>query len=326
MKSKIFIFLLVLLYQFSLAQDIIFKSQNTNEPLNNVTVFGTSGKVLATSDISGKINQKELLPWQEKYSLVYDNYQIAELNQTDFTKGSVLLNDKITTIAPIILNDNSKAKYVFIKCNFNQYNTTDKNLNQYLDGELTFVFDNKSKKLKKTILYQYRLFEKPNSNNQTLKLPDMAKIYKLSDEQYRAKNKMTQTEIAGKNYLQSYVGMFTKKEFKLFGVQMKNLGVFSTYIYRKGSLDLNHFKEFNQKTQIEAKKKSMADFLQYESYSNFYVIEKSYGDEISLDGVDLEDSASHFKTEFWKEADFPNLLPTLNNILKNNLKPVENKN
>jgi hypothetical protein len=326
MKIKFLTFFLIIICQLTFSQDITFKSQNTNEPLSNIIVFDASGKIIATSDINGKIDEKDLLPWQEKYTLVYDDYQIAELKESDFSKGTVLLNDKITNIAPVILQDNSKAKYVFIKGYFNQYNLTDKVLNQYLDGEITFVFDNQNMKLKKIILNQYRLFEKPNSDNQKLKVIDIGELRQLSDEKYRNRNKILQTETAGKIYLQEYFAMFTKKPFKLFGAEMKNLVVSGTYVYRKGNLDLNHFSEFNQKLHLEGKSKSMVDFLQYTSYSNFYVTEKSYGDEINLESVDLEDFASHYKTEFWKEEGFPNILPTLNKILNDNLKAVENKN
>lgn len=326
MKFKNLTFLLVVLFQFSFAQEIIFKSQKTNEPLSNIIVFDTAGKILATSDINGKIDQKDLLPWQEKYTLVYDDYQIAELKEPDFSKAIILLNDKITNIASVILQDNSKAKYVFIKGNFNQYNTMDKNLNQYLDGEITYVFDNQNMKLKKIVLNQYRLFEKPNSNNQSLKLLDIGELRKLSDENYRIKNKFFLSELGENNYLNVHFEMWTKKPFKLLGAEIKNVLSSGIYVYRKGNLDLNHFTEFHQKGQLEDRIKPMVNFIQFKSYSNFYVTEKFYGNTIELDGIELEGSASHYKTEFWKEEGFPNMLPVLNGVLKNELKAVENKN
>lgn len=326
MKIKFFTFFLIALCQFAFAQDITFKSQNTNEPLSNIIVFDSSGKILTTSDINGKIDGKDLLPWQTKYTLVYDDYQIAELKEPDFSKTIILLNDRVTNIATVTLQDNSKTKYVFIKGNFNQYNTIDKNLNQYLDGEITYVFDNQNMKLKKIILNQYRLFEKQNSDNQSLKVLEIGELRKLSDPNYRIKKKISNIDIAENIYLQEYLELFTKKPFKLFGVETQNLKISGSYVYRKGNLDLNHFTEFHQKLQLEAKKKSMTKFLQYKSFSNFFVTEKSYGDEINAESVELEDSASHYKTEFWKEEGFPNMLPVLNSILKNDLKAVENKN
>ena len=84
-----------------------FISENSGTPLPQIFVYDQSGKLLAESDIEGKITSESLKPVQEKYSLIYENEKIGELTFSDLNREIVKLKDRVKTIEPVVLQDNS---------------------------------------------------------------------------------------------------------------------------------------------------------------------------------------------------------------------------
>ncbi|MFP7656701.1 hypothetical protein [Chryseobacterium proteolyticum] len=156
----------LLIFSFMHSQTITFVSEKDNRPLPKVSVFGKDGSILAYSDIDGKIDKKALDPSQEKFQLVYDNFSVATLSYTEIDHDIIKLNDRIKEIETVVIKNNKPAKYIFIKGNFNSYVTVNNKLNAYADGIITYIFDNKSKKLKSTNVQQYRIYRLEDPKNE----------------------------------------------------------------------------------------------------------------------------------------------------------------
>ncbi|WP_228413860.1 hypothetical protein [Chryseobacterium sp. CH21] len=171
MKTKFVLYsLFIFLFSCIQAQTITFVSEKTNQPLPRVSVFGKDGNILAYSDIDGKIDKQTLSPVQEKFQLVYNNFPVATLSYSDFDQPIIKLNDQVKEIETVVIKNNKPARYIFIKGNFNAYVTVNNKLNSYADGIVTYIFDNKTKKLKSTNVEQYRVFRLTDPKNEKKKL------------------------------------------------------------------------------------------------------------------------------------------------------------
>jgi hypothetical protein len=95
---------------------------------------------------------------QEKFQIVYNNFPVANLSYADLDKGVIKINDKVKEIETVVIKNSKPAKYIIVSGNFNAYVTMNNRLNSYTDGIITYVFDNKTKKLKSTNIQQYRIF------------------------------------------------------------------------------------------------------------------------------------------------------------------------
>lgn len=94
---------------------LLFISENSGKPLPKVSIFGKDGSILAYSDIDGKIDKKVIIPEQEKFQLIYENYPIATLSYTDFNNDIVKLNDVVKEIETIVLKKWKTRKIHFCK-------------------------------------------------------------------------------------------------------------------------------------------------------------------------------------------------------------------
>lgn len=164
MKKNLLLLFLTVVVNFVNAQSITFVSEKTNKPLPKVSVFGKDGSILAYSDIDGKIDRQSIKPDQEKFQLIYDNMSVATLSYADFDKEIIKVDDRIKDIERVVIKNNKPAKYIFVKGNFNTYVTVNNKLNCYTDGIITYIFDNKTKKLKSANVEQYRAFRIEDKN------------------------------------------------------------------------------------------------------------------------------------------------------------------
>lgn len=164
MKKNLLLLFLTIIVNFINAQSITFVSEKTNKPLPKVSVFGKDGSILAYSDIDGKIDRQSIKPDQEKFQLIYDNMSVATLSYADFDKEIIKVDDRIKDIERVVIKNNKPAKYIFVKGNFNTYVTVNNKLNCYTDGIITYIFDNKTKKLKSANVEQYRTFRIEDKN------------------------------------------------------------------------------------------------------------------------------------------------------------------
>jgi hypothetical protein len=156
--KKIFSIILFVLFNIYNSQSLTILSEKTNLPLTKVLIFGKDGDILATSDIDGKIDRQLINSDQEKFNLVHENISLGTFSYNEINKDIIKLNDRIKDIEEVVIKNNKPAKYILIKGNFNTYVTLNNRLNCYLDGIITYVFDNKTKKLKTSHIEQYRIF------------------------------------------------------------------------------------------------------------------------------------------------------------------------
>lgn len=335
-KINVLILLLVVLFNFFNAQTITFISEKTNKPLPKVSVFGNDGSILAYSDIDGKIDKESLNPSQEKFQLVYDNFLLATLSYAEINKDVVKLSDRIKEIEPVTIKNNKPAKYIFVKGNFNTYVTINNKLNCYADGIITYIFDNKTKKLKSTNVEQYRIYRLEDTKNEKkeagswdynsfLELPELKHIGKPEDY----KTRITEIkELKGdrKDEIEISGGILQEKEFAFLGYRFYDLKTILNISFEKDSKKtFKDFLEYNEISFIKLKHKSEPNYNQVITYNNFYPTEFSFSNEKDVEEVRFSPNYSNYTTNFWREPSFPNMQSIFSSFFKDDLKEQQKK-
>ncbi|MFZ4930563.1 hypothetical protein [Chryseobacterium sp. Mn2064] len=321
---------------FSNAQTITFVSEKTNKPLPKVSVFGKDGNILAFSDIDGKIEKKALSPSQEKFQIVYNNFPVANLSYSDIDKEVVTINDQFKEIETVVIKNTKPAKYIHIKGNFNAYVTMNNRLNSYTDGVITYVFDNKTKKLKSTNIEQYRIFYLADAQNEkkkvsswdtssSLKLPTLK--YVGNPEEYKTKRNIIK-ELKGdqKDQIEVTDAVLQQKELSLFGFRLFDIKTILNMSFEKNSeKSLKNFLEYNEVMYVKLKHKSEPEYNQIISYNNFYPTELSFSNDKETEKVKFDRDYSNYQTQFWKDPSFPNMQTIFSSFFKDDLKEKQNK-
>ncbi|KMQ69879.1 hypothetical protein ACM39_02230 [Chryseobacterium sp. FH2] len=337
MKRKSLLYLLfILILNFTSAQTITFISEKTNKPLPKVSVFGKDGNILAYSDIDGKIEKSLLSQSQEKFQLVYENFPVASLFYSELDKDVIKINDRIKDIETVVIKNNKPSKYVFVKGNFNSYVTVNGKLNCFADGIITYIFDNKTKKLKSTNVEQYRVyrledikFEKKQTSmwdyDSALEVPDLKNVGNILD--YKKKNSVIK-ELKGsqKDQIEITGEALQKKEFALFGYRFFDIKSILNVSYEKNTeKNLRDLLEFNEINFIKLKHKSEPNFNQLILYTNFYPTELSFNNADNIEKVKFKTDNSNYKTKYWEDSSFPNMQNIFSAFFKDDLKEQQNK-
>ncbi len=335
MKTKLFATILCFLVGvFTFAQTIQFLSSKTGDPLSKVMVFNSSGDILTSSDIEGKIQKSELMPIQEQYTLIYDGYNIGNLKKDDLNSEIIKLNDRVNEIETVIVKSNNKAKYVLVRGNFNVYLTVNKQLNVYADGIATYVFDNDSKKLRSMKIEQYRAFTKTTESQDRkkvasmvydsfLQLPDLRNAGLMNE--YKSQNKKyKELEDATTSKMQYNAAVLQDKPLNLFGYSFYDFVYLNLIHFNKGSIHLRDFTEFNEDVHFKVKHKSEPQYSQFIKYANFFPTEISFANEDRLPRIKLDPSKSFYHFDFWKAKGFPNMQPVFADFFKDSLKEQPN--
>lgn len=336
MKSKLFTTILFFCVgALTFAQSIQFISSKTGDPLSKVSVFNKNGDLLTSSDIEGKISKDELLPIQDSYILVYEGYTIANLKNSDFDAEIIKLTDRITSIDAVIIQKKGKAKYIYVRGNFNVYMTVNKQLNVYADGIATYIFDNSTKKLKSAKIEQYRSFLKEAKDSDRkkvattvfqsfLELPNLEDSGKMNDAKYREKNHFKEIETTDKTKMQVFEKFLQEKDFGIFGYRFFDFQYLKDIEYTKSSKNLKDLVGYSQRMFFKLKHKSEPEFNQLIGYSNFIPSEISFGDNDNLPKIKLNPKQSFYHYEYWKAKGFPNMQPTFANFFKDSLEEQPN--
>ena len=335
-KQHLLSLLFVLLFNLFNAQTTTFLSEKTNLPLPKVSVFGNDGSIVAHSDIDGKIERKSLTPSQEKFQLVYDNLPIGTFSFAELDKDVVKLNDRVKEIETVVIKNNKPAKYVLIKGNFNAYVTLNNKLNCYVDGIVTYVFDNKTKKVKSQNIEQYRIFRLEGAKNEKketgswdynsfLELPRLKNVGTI--EEYKNKNtKLKELKGTSKDEIEITGEALQEKEFALFGYRLFDIKGILNISYEKDSKKtLRDFLETNEIAFIKLKHKSEPEYNQVIVYKNFIPTEIDFSDKNDVEKVKFDKNISQYKTNYWQDASFPNMQTIFSSFFKEDLKEKENK-
>lgn len=337
MKTKLYLYSFFLfLYSCISAQNITFVSEKSNTPLPRVSVFGKDGTILAYSDIEGKIDKQSLSPSQEKFQIVYNNFPVATLSYSDFDQPVIKLNDKVKEIETIVIKNSKPSRYISIKGNFNAYVTVNNKLNSYADGIVTYIFDNKSKKLKSTNVEQYRVFRLTESKSEkketsswdygnSLQLPKLKNVG--NPEEYKTKRN-TIRELKGdrKDQIEVTGGALQEKEFSFFGYRFYDIRTILNMSFEKESAKtLKDFLEYNEVAFVKLKHKSEPEYNQVILYDNFYPTELSFINNNDIEKVKFKKDNSNYKTSYWQDPSFPNMQTIFSSFFKGDLKEQPNK-
>jgi len=335
MKKSLLLLLLTFAVYFFNAQTITFISEKTNKPLPKVSVFGKDGSIVAYSDIDGKIDKNLIKPDKEKFQLVYDNISVATLSYSDFNQDIIKINDRIKDIEAVVIKNNKPAKYIFVKGNFNAYVTVNNKLNCYTDGIVTYIFDNKTKKLKSANVEQYRIFRLEDATfekKQTgmwdyqamLRLPEMKEVGNILE--YKKKNSVIK-ELKGqqKDQIEITGEALQEKEFALFGYRFFDVRTIINAAYGKDtSKTLRDLLEYNEIAFLKLKHKSEPEYNQLIVYRNFYPTELDFKNENDTEKNKFDIKNSSYSTNYWESPDFPNMQSVFSSFFKDDLKEKQN--
>jgi hypothetical protein len=335
-KTQLLSLLFVLLLNFVSAQITTFLSEKTNQPLPKVSVFGNDGSIVAYSDIDGKIERKTLTPSQEKFQLVYENISLGTFSFAELDKDVVKLNDRVKDIEAVVIKNNKPAKYVLVKGNFNAYVTLNNKLNCYVDGIVTYVFDNKTKKVKSTNIEQYRIFRLEGAKNEKKEMSswdynsflDLPKLKSVGNiEEYKQKNtKVKELKGTTKDEIEITGEALQEKEFAFFGYRFFDVRGIINISYEKDSKKtLRDLLESNEIAFIKLKHKTEPNYNQIIVYRNFHPTELDFSDENDVEKVKYDKNVSNYKTKYWQDASFPNMQTIFSTFFKEDLKEKENK-
>lgn len=335
-KTQLLSLLFVLLLNFVSAQTTTFLSEKTNQPLPKVSVFGKDGSIVAYSDIDGKIERKTLTPSQEKFQLVYENISLGTFSFAELDKDVVKLNDRVKDIEAVVIKNNKPAKYVLVKGNFNAYVTLNNKLNCYVDGIVTYVFDNKTKKVKSTNIEQYRIFRLEGAKNEKKEMSswdynsflDLPKLKSVGNiEEYKQKNtKVKELKGTTKDEIEITGEALQEKEFAFFGYRFFDVRGIINISYEKDSKKtLRDLLESNEIAFIKLKHKTEPDYNQVIVYRNFHPTELDFSDKNDVEKVKYDKNVSNYKTKYWQDASFPNMQTIFSTFFKEDLKEKENK-
>lgn len=335
-KTQLLSLLLVLLLSFVSAQTTTFLSEKTNQPLPKVSVFGKDGSIVAYSDIDGKIERKTLTPSQEKFQLVYENISLGTFSYAELDKDVVKLNDRVKDIEAVVIKNNKPAKYVLVKGNFNAYVTLNNKLNCYVDGIVTYVFDNKTKKVKSTNIEQYRIFRLEGAKNEKKEMSswdynsflDLPKLKSVGNiEEYKQKNtKVKELKGTTKDEIEITGEALQEKEFAFFGYRFFDVRGIINISYEKDSKKtLRDLLESNEIAFIKLKHKTEPNYNQVIVYRNFHPTELDFSDNNDVEKVKYDKNVSNYKTKYWQDASFPNMQTIFSSFFKEDLKEKENK-
>lgn len=335
-KTQLLSLVFVLFLNFFNAQTTTFLSEKTNQPLPKVSVFGKDGSIVAHSDIDGKIERNSLTPSQEKFQLVYENLLLGTFSYAELDKDVVKLNDRVKDIEAVIIKNNKPAKYVLIKGNFNAYVTLNNKLNCYVDGIASYVFDNKTKKVKSLNIEQYRIFRLEGAKNEKkemgswdynsfLELPKLKSVGNI--EEYKQKNtKVKELKGTSKDEIEITGEALQEKEFAFFGYRFFDVRGIINISYEKDSKKtLRDLLESNEIAFIKLKHKSEPNYNQVIIYKNFYPTELDFSDNNNVTKVKYDKDISNYKTNYWQDGSFPNMQTIFSSFFKDHLKEKENK-
>lgn len=335
-KTQFFTLLFVLLLNFVSAQTTTFLSEKTNQPLPKVSVFGKDGSIVAHSDIDGKIERNTLTSSQEKFQLVYENLSLGTFSYAELNKDVVKLNDRVKDIEAVVIKNNKPAKYVLVKGNFNAYVTVNGKLNCYVDGIATYVFDNKTKKVKSTNVEQYRVFYLETAKNDlkqmgswdyssSLEYPKLKEVGNIGE--FKSK-KLKIKELKGniKDEVEITGEALQQKEIAFFGYRLYDIKNILNIAYEKDSKKtLRDFIESSEIYFMKLKHKTEPQYNQVKGYKNFYPTEIDFSDNNDIQKVKFDKTISQYKTTYWKDASFPNMQTIFSSFFKEDLKEKENK-
>lgn len=335
-KTQLLSLLFILLLNFVSAQTTTFLSEKTSQPLPKVSVFGKDGSIVAYSDIDGKIERKTLTPSQEKFQLVYENISLGTFSYAELDKDVVKLNDRVKDIEAVVIKNNKPAKYVLVKGNFNAYVTLNNKLNCYVDGIVTYVFDNKTKKVKSTNIEQYRIFRLEGAKNEKKEMSswdynsflDLPKLKSVGNiEEYKQKNtKVKELKGTTKDEIEITGEALQEKEFAFFGYRFFDVRGIINISYEKDSKKtLRDLLESNEIAFIKLKHKTEPDYNQVIVYRNFHPTELDFSDKNDVEKVKYDKNVSNYKTKYWQDASFPNMQTIFSTFFKEDLKEKENK-
>jgi len=335
-KTHVLTLLCVLVLNFFNAQTTTFVSEKTNLPLPKVSVFGNDGSIVAYSDIDGKVDRKSLSASQEKFQLVYDNLSLGTFSYSELDKDVVKLNDRVKDIETVVIKKSKPAKYVLVKGNFNAYVTLNSKLNCYADGIVTYIFDNKTKKVKSANIEQYRIFRLEGAKNEKkemgswdynsfLELPKLKSVGNI--DEYKQKNtKIKELKSAAKDEIEITGEALQEKELALFGYRFFDIKGIINISYEKDSKkDVRDLLESNEIAFIKLKHKSEPNYNQVIVYRNFYPTEIDFSDNNDVEKVKFNKDNSNYTSNYWTGSSFPNMQNIFSSFFKEDLKEKENK-
>lgn len=319
------------------AQNAKVISELSGNPVPKVLVFGDNGNILTSTDIDGNFDRATLTPKQEKYQLVYNNNIVGDYTYDELNKDKITINEKIKNISAVVIKNNKPAKYLIVQGNFNTFVTVNGSLNVYGDGIVTYIFDNKTKKLKRTKVEEYRIFTVANTEQNNKKVAsfayggflDVPRLSYVSElENLKNKKKLSYKELKSynKDEIEISRSVLQEKEFSFLGYRFYDASTLLNMSFEKDQeKSIKTFLEYNEIRNIKIKHKSEPEYNQFIIYGNFYPAEMTFKNEDEVEKVKFKVDNSNYTSEFWNAEGFPNMLPVFNKYYKDNMKEMPNK-
>lgn len=355
MKAIIFAVIL-LCFSYEVFAQINLADSVTNEPVVGATVYSDKGLFVGMSDEKGRIDIDSLK--KVDISLVtiqHVAYENKTLSYDKFSKlSSVLLTPRNIEIKEVVVNNRSQSDYVVLKGYFREHDLLNDRSRYFYDGIIAYYIPLKKKDKVRFQLLQYRLFASEESIKEFVKIfgkifyepPRLTKVEKESVVKDLPKGTTLIAEgdkrvvkRGGLNLgfvqhtksgnTQVYYdrvppqSVIKRQFFRIKGEQSRGLTIEN---YSQTDLDNPAIENLISRVTSSVGKiqrKKIYGYIPMESFSEFYVLERSYLSEQEVKGLEggftkstsLEEK-SDYSEPFWKSLEDYSIPPLAEGIKK----------
>lgn len=298
------------------SQNVQILNMDTKIPIENVLFFDKFGNYIGKTNFLGEIN-KEILSKNSTFILNNPTIKTDTLSLDKIFDDKVLI--KQTAKNPVVKtsSDKSNKEFTVLTGYFNVYTTMNGNFQNYIDGIIQYIFDNKTGQYIKQNIKQYRYikFDIRNFQNQDIPLmyftgimqiPSLGNLMTMENSDRKIQKKYI--EANNELLIELSKTTYSDSDRKLFGYLFNNFK--SEDIFKISGKDLNpsNLLDFNRSLSLNAKPKNADSYTAFVLISNFYPSKISYVNKPELEkGVKIKNNRSNFTTNYWENSCLLNL-------------------
>ena len=340
-NSKKWLVIIILLQSLLIGKcigQIIVVDSTSNDPVPYVEVFTDDGKYIGGANDKGIIELTVI----DKIRLVNETANLVfgqmAYNKRTFTKAEALavktitLTPKFINLEDAIVTPNKNA-LVILSGYYRSYQLRGDKLEYFADGNIEIVYDQKKSLHKRLAERSWFNKNMPPRSNFSIDMvgppiPDIKTITELEKGQKNIIYSLSKS-IENKNI--SLIEVLKNdsenvRSIKVFGNTSiinfyKEKFIFKTSDPKNNGIDFLDYYSINK--HLRFKCKECDDFQDYSMQSEFFVTDVKYSNTISKKEYSRFEGYpkySHFKDEYWKEAEKHRLFQPLNEKIKELLK------
>ena len=363
MKRKFLIIVFILLCINKINSQQIVQDENTSIPIPFVEIYADNGDLIGLTDgsgfISNELNKKVFLSKSKSLTFFHFSYDKKIIFIENFQSSIVFsLNPSLKILNEVVISNNFTNKYLKLKGYFRSSQINEDNIQYFMDGIVEYYIEKGSDKIKMKII-SYRTFENKNIKqlskrfyflvagipifNDFCILDNVYRAYKLNTINSQStviKNKNNDQDVGlistSGNLTTMQLQIISKenpKIMKFLGMESRllNYNISSAFnITSKEGFNFKNIIYFKEIREYEIRRKKKDDFVKVDAIHEFFLLEKSYSNELenrNFDDFYSFKTNSSYNSDYWlniKNTIYQPVPISIEKYISENL--VENKN